>query len=349
MTSTGTRGDQTGPAAQRGRAVPHRGRRWRGLAIAAVVLAAVVFAVVGLTRAAETPNAVTREQQIDQIAASLRCPTCQGLSVADSPSQLAEGMRGIIADQVARGRSPDQIRAWFVDRYGPWILLAPPATGVSALVWVLPVGAFVAGVVIAWRRLRRGASPASAHSQTSRSRLARGTAVATFAVVVAVALAANVGTRDRDDVMTGRDSPPTAATDPGPPPIDTLRAATAEHPNDPATWLALATALDQRGDLAAALGPYRRALRLAGDDPAVQRAAASALIRAGRPAAAEPVLIDLRRRYPDDAEILLLLGTAQRALGRSDATATLRRFLRLAPDHPAADAVRALLDGERAP
>lgn len=91
----------------------------------------------------------------------------------------------------------------------------------------------------------------------------------------------------------------------------------------------------------ASLRPYERALDLARGDLTVQRAAGSAFVRADRPANAEPVLLDLADRSPD---VLLLLGTTQRALGRFTATTTLRRFLQAAPDHPAADTVRALID-----
>lgn len=94
----------------------------------------------------------------------------------------------------------------------------------------------------------------------------------------------------------------------------------------------------------ASLRPYERALDLARGDLTVQRAAGSAFVRADRPADAEPVLLDLADRSPDDPEVLLLLGTTQRALGRFTATTTLRRFLQAAPDDPAADTVRALID-----
>ncbi|MBW3606668.1 MAG: cytochrome c-type biogenesis protein CcmH [Actinobacteria bacterium] len=326
-----------------------KGKRRRAIMLLLLVVAAGVAAA-GLLRAVGGADDAGEAAQIEQIAASLRCPTCQGLSVADSPSQLADGMRDIITEQVAAGRSSDQIRGWFVDRYGPWILLSPPTRGPGAVAWVLPVAAIMLGVVVAWRRTRRG-PPASAtvRGVAGPRRLAWAATSAAFAVLLAGVLAANVAARADGDVLTGTANAPRGAGDAGPPPLDALRRATTDQPGDPQAWLALAVALDRQGDLDAALDPYQRALRLADDDPVVQTAAASALVRADRPGAAEPVLRDLAARFPDDPEILLLLGTAQRALGRFGATATLQRFLQVAPDHPAAGAVRALLDDETRP
>lgn len=123
----------------------------------AVILAAsvVILAVLGLTRAVRDQPPVTPQAVAADVADSLRCPTCQGLSVADSPAPMAQGMRTIIDEQVAEGRTPDEIRQYFVDRYGEWVLLSPPRRGVGWLVWLLPAAALIAGVVLALRAVRR--------------------------------------------------------------------------------------------------------------------------------------------------------------------------------------------------
>jgi cytochrome c-type biogenesis protein CcmH len=94
-----------------------------------------------------------------QIAADLRCPDCQGLSVADSSSASATEIRRQIDAQLSAGRSPDQVKQSFVDRYGEWILLSPTAP----VAWLLPVGVVVAaiGILAVWIvRARRPESPA---------------------------------------------------------------------------------------------------------------------------------------------------------------------------------------------
>lgn len=323
-----------------------RRRLWRRRAQVAALLVAVAFAGAGLLRAAAAPADLGHDAQVERIAASLRCPTCQGLSVADSPSQLAQGMREIITDQLDDGRSPTEVREWFVARYGPWILLDPPPTGPGVVVWFLPIAALALGGVLAWRRAHRPdlRQAATVNLGAARRRGQAWAAVwAAFALVVAAGLTSSIAARRNGDVLTGTTTRP-AAVDQTVAPLRSLRQATVDQPDDPQAWLALATALDQRGELEASLRPYERAVDLARADPVVQRAAASAYVRADRPADAEPLLLDLADRIPDDPEVLLLLGTTQRALGRFTATATLRRFLRIAPNHPAADTVRALIE-----
>jgi cytochrome c-type biogenesis protein CcmH len=81
---------------------------------------------------------------------------------------MARQMRAIVRDRLAAGESPAQVRQYFVDRYGEWILLSPPRRGFNLLVWLLPLAVVVAGLAtaatLAWRWSRRrhnvGSAPA---------------------------------------------------------------------------------------------------------------------------------------------------------------------------------------------
>jgi cytochrome c-type biogenesis protein CcmH len=90
-----------------------------------------------------------------EIASGLRCPVCQNLSVADSTSEMAREMRALIVDELRAGKSPEQIRAYFVEKYGQWILLSPTARGFGLLVWLLPALAGAAGLGAAAWAIRR--------------------------------------------------------------------------------------------------------------------------------------------------------------------------------------------------
>ena len=103
------------------------------------------------------------------LAAELRCPDCEGLSVADSSTTAARAIRADIRERIAAGESDEHIRQVYVDRYGESILLEPEGDGLGILLWALPVvvlGGGGAGLVFAIRRGRSGAPEhATAHDE----------------------------------------------------------------------------------------------------------------------------------------------------------------------------------------
>ena len=115
--------------------------------------------------ASDAPAAPVSEDAVHEVAAQLRCVVCQSLSVADSPSETAHQMKDIIRERLAAGETPEQVRAYFVEKYGTWILLSPPRQGFNLLVWVVPfvgLGLGLVLVLIVVRRWsRRPAAPAA--------------------------------------------------------------------------------------------------------------------------------------------------------------------------------------------
>ena len=68
------------------------------------------------------------ESRTTELARELRCPVCQGLSIQDSPSELSQQMRALVKEQIVSGKSDEDVLAYFVSKYGEWILLAPDVT-----------------------------------------------------------------------------------------------------------------------------------------------------------------------------------------------------------------------------
>lgn len=133
----------------------------RRLALTLITLAVLTATGIGLARAANEPPR-TPQEAAAAVEHTLRCPTCQGLSIADSPSAIAAGMRHIVEKQAAAGRSPDEIRAYFVARYGEWVLLSPPRHGLNWALWLLPGLTVATGCALAIRTTRR--RPPTPHS-----------------------------------------------------------------------------------------------------------------------------------------------------------------------------------------
>ncbi len=103
-----------------------------------------------------TPEQESRARSIES---ELKCPVCRSQSIRQSRSFMAEDMKRRVRELIAQGRSDDEIREYFIARYGEWILLTPPKRGFSLAAYVLPFLAVVAGatmLVFAARRWRGG-------------------------------------------------------------------------------------------------------------------------------------------------------------------------------------------------
>jgi cytochrome c-type biogenesis protein CcmH len=99
-----------------------------------------------------------------EVAAHLRCPVCQGLSIQDSPSELSLEMKALVRDQLAAGKSPEDVRNYFVEKYGEWVLLEPDPTGWNLLVYLLPVLGVVGGGMLIARAVKRWTAVPDAQS-----------------------------------------------------------------------------------------------------------------------------------------------------------------------------------------
>ncbi len=133
--------------------------RTKAVALSACVLLLSAFVRGGAVQVARGDSA-NLEQRTSAVASQLRCPVCQGLSIQDSPSELAVQMRGVVRDQLAAGRTPEDVKQYFVEKYGEWILLEPEAHGFNLLVYILPVVAVIAGAAVVVVAVRRWSRPA---------------------------------------------------------------------------------------------------------------------------------------------------------------------------------------------
>jgi cytochrome c-type biogenesis protein CcmH len=75
--------------------------------------------------------------------------------VADSPSELANEMRTLVRDQLQQGKTSAEVLDYFAQRYGEWILLAPPKRGFNLVIWVLPFVLLLIGVAAVYLGVRR--------------------------------------------------------------------------------------------------------------------------------------------------------------------------------------------------
>ncbi|MHB1535972.1 MAG: cytochrome c-type biogenesis protein [Acidimicrobiales bacterium] len=128
-----------------------RFRRWGPWTL--LVAVAVSVLIVGASR----PNHLTLQQRTMALAGQVRCPVCQGQSAAQSQTPVSIQIRKEIGQELAAGKTPQQILNRLVASYSPSILEKPQTRGAALVVWVLPlvaVVAAIAGLVLAFRRWR---------------------------------------------------------------------------------------------------------------------------------------------------------------------------------------------------
>jgi len=142
--------------------------------------AALLLALAGVTAVAAQPRSPAGESRAalgepqgfalggealaartEEVASLMRCPVCQGLSVAASPTDSALAMKEEVRALLAAGYTEEQILAYFERSYGEFIRLVPKTEGFNLFVWIVPLAALLLGLAVVAARLRRSA-PAAA-------------------------------------------------------------------------------------------------------------------------------------------------------------------------------------------
>ncbi|HTO00907.1 MAG TPA: cytochrome c-type biogenesis protein CcmH [Microthrixaceae bacterium] len=119
----------------------HR-RRWAFWGLMGVIALALIISSAG-----SPPTEGVSQNRLFNIASQLKCVECVGESVASSSAPVAVQFRQEITEQMGKGQTNDEILNYFASRYDD-ILLTPPSSGVGSLVWILPVVALFAAVLL---------------------------------------------------------------------------------------------------------------------------------------------------------------------------------------------------------
>ncbi len=140
------------------------GYRFRSWLVRTSLLVALLALAIGLASTAlaqDTPpqppaeaNQISQDQ-VMQVARQLWCPLCSGVRLDSCELKACEQMREMIQIKLAEGQSTDEIKAYFVEQYGPQVLGEPPRKGFNLLAWILPFVAVIGGAIFVLFRIRR--------------------------------------------------------------------------------------------------------------------------------------------------------------------------------------------------
>ncbi len=322
-----------------------RGRRIERSDVLLVLAIAAVALIVGVAAVTSRPGNL--DDRARTIEAQLRCPTCQGLSIADSPATSAAQMRTLVNEQLAAGSSDDEVRAFFVARYGRWILLDPPVGGPDLALWLTPAAIVAIGAVLVVRRARAPSAGGAARRWSTpppgpASRLPTILVSGAMVLALAVPIAAAVGPRLAGQEVSGGGVPQAA------PSIDELEAFVRAEPQNVEALVALGDALHAANRVSEAADRYKAALELDPKNVEALLGVGTILLDANRPDAAGPVFDRILALSPDQPDALLYRAVARLRLDGSvsdEVRGDVRRFLEVAPqDDPRRPMAAALLE-----
>ncbi|MEI2804954.1 cytochrome c-type biogenesis protein [Albidovulum sp.] len=116
------------------------------------------------------------EARARELSQGLRCLVCRNENIDESNADLARDLRLLVRERLVAGDSDAEVIAYLVDRYGEYVLLEPPATGSTLILWVAGPALLVValgGAAVYLRRRRAAADAAPAPlSEAERARLA---------------------------------------------------------------------------------------------------------------------------------------------------------------------------------
>lgn len=276
----------------------------------AVLLGSAIAVIVALVLASTLAAARSIGDRARSVEGQLRCPTCQGLSIADSPATSAAQMRALVDEQLAAGASDDAIRAFFVARYGRWILLDPPFSGPDVALWIVPAAIVATGALLVARRVRRPGPGTIARTwhvlpASSGSRLGIAVVGVSMALALAVPIAAAVGPRLAGAQVSGGVSPQAS------PSIEDLEAFVRAEPRDVEALVALGDALLAANAPGEAADRFKSALEIDPKSVDALLGLGTILLGAGRPDAAGPVFDRILAIEPDQPDALLFRAVAR--------------------------------------
>lgn len=124
-------------------------RRW----LAAALFACFAHAAQAIGFEDPLPDPA-KEAQARAMFHELRCVVCQGQPISESNATLAQDMRAFIRQKLSEGQSPEAIERFLVERYGRDILLNPPKEGDTALLWLMPFGVLLLGLLVSRRYVK---------------------------------------------------------------------------------------------------------------------------------------------------------------------------------------------------
>ena len=116
-----------------------------------VAIAVFIVLQFATTAVAVQPDEMLADPKLEArartLSRELRCMVCQNQSIDDSEAPLARDLRILVRERLKAGDGDAQVLDFLTARYGEFVLLKPPLTWHTALLWLAPSGVLMLGMV----------------------------------------------------------------------------------------------------------------------------------------------------------------------------------------------------------
>jgi cytochrome c-type biogenesis protein CcmH len=110
------------------------------------------------------------DDEVNAIAKQLYCPVCENTPLDVCPTEACRQWRELIRQQLAEGKTEEEIKQYFVNNYGARVLSEPPRAGFNWLVYIIPPVLILIGAVVLFNAFRAWTKPKSADSGLGREK-----------------------------------------------------------------------------------------------------------------------------------------------------------------------------------
>ncbi|MDV7144165.1 cytochrome c-type biogenesis protein [Tropicimonas sp. TH_r6] len=101
----------------------------------------------------------SKEARAREIGRELRCLVCQNQSIFDSNAGLAKDLRIVVRERMEAGDSNEDVLEYVRSRFGDYVLLEPPVSGQTYLLWLAPAGFIALGGLLMLTYLKNRRKP----------------------------------------------------------------------------------------------------------------------------------------------------------------------------------------------
>lgn len=120
----------------------------------------ILFLLFSFSALAVHPDEILKDPVLEararDIGKNLRCLVCQGEAIDESQAPLAADIRKLVRERLVAGDTDAEVTEYVRKRYGDYVLMSPPLSPRTVVLWLAPFAVIAAGFFVVRRLSRKG-------------------------------------------------------------------------------------------------------------------------------------------------------------------------------------------------